>query len=473
MAELTSPRSAAHRVLAATSVSYTVVLLDASIVNVALEQIGYTFGSNIAGLQWVINAYTLTFASLLMTGGTLGDRLGSRDVYLAGLAVFTLASALCGLTPSLPMLTFARALQGVGSAMLVPCSLALINHAYPVPSERAAAVSVWMGCGGVAMASGPLVGGLLIHLVGWRSIFFVNVPIGLVGLWLTLSVDRTASSRTQYFDLPGQIAAIVALGTLIGVLIEGPVLGWQSVPILASIATSCIAWIAFFVIEASTATPMLPIQFFRNELFSGSTFVSMASAFVFYGMLFTFSLYYQQVRDYSALFTGLAFLPMTGMVALGGLLSSRLVKLLGSRQSMCIAFGLYAAGALGMMRSSASSPYWIAIVPMLAIGLASGFISPAATSPALGTVEKNRAGIAAAVLNSARQSGAALGVAIFGTFISTLYPFQRAMSLILGVVIALSLVAAIVWWVTSHAATANVPRATCPSGRGADDRPRC
>ncbi|WP_133649098.1 MFS transporter [Paraburkholderia flava] len=446
MAELVSTRSTAHRVLAATSISYTVVLLDASIVNVALREIGSTLSSSVTGLQWVINAYTLTFASLLMTGGTLGDRLGARNVYFAGLALFVLASVLCGFAPDLATLTLARALQGIGSALLVPCSLALINDAYPVPSERAAAVSVWMGCGGVAMASGPLVGGLLIHLLGWRSIFFVNVPIGIVGLWLTLSVDRTVSSRTRHFDLPGQLAAIVGLGALIGVLIEGPVLGWTSVPIVVALATTGAAWVAFFVIEMRTRNPMLPLQFFRNALFSASTFVSMASAFVFYGMLFTFSLYYQQVRGYSALDTGLAFLPMTGMVAIGGLLSSRLVKYLGSRPSMCIAFGLYAAGALGMMLSSAHSHYWLAVAPLLAIGLASGFISPAATSPALGTVEKNRAGVAAAVLNSARQSGSALGVAIFGTFISTAHAFQTAMSAVLGIVAVLSLVAALVWW---------------------------
>jgi len=219
---------------------------------------------------------------------------------------------------------------------------------------------------------------------------------------------------------------------------------------LTGMAVSCIAWIAFFMIEMRGRNPMLPLSFFRNSLFAGSTFVSMASAFVFYGMLFTFSLYYQQVRSDSALNAGLAFLPMTAMVAIGGLFSSRLVKLFGERWSMCAAFGLYAAGALGMTQATATSPYWQAILPMLAIGLASGFISPAATSPALGTVEKNRAGIAAAVLNSARQSGAALGVAIFGTLISTSHLFQTAMNVALASVVVLSAAAVIVWWLASR-----------------------
>jgi MFS transporter, DHA2 family, methylenomycin A resistance protein len=449
---------ATRSVLLATSISYVVVLLDASIVNVALGAIGHTLSGGVSGLQWVVSAYTLSFASLLMTGGTLGDRFGARRVYLAGLLIFLLASALCGLAPNLTMLALARALQGAGSAMLVPCSLALINAAYPVPSERAAAVSVWMGCGGVAMASGPLIGGLLIHLLGWRSIFFVNLPVGMLGLWLTLSVDDGVSSQARHLDLKGQVAAILALGLLIGVLIEGPVLGWQSVPVLAAIATSGVAWVTFFVIETRTRNPMLPLQFFRNGLFSASTFVSMASAFVFYGLLFTLSLYYQQVRGYSALQTGLAFLPMTGMVAAGGLLSSRLAKRLGGRLSMCFAFGLYAGGALGMTGSNAATPYWYAVVPMLAIGMASGFISPAATSPALGTVEKSRSGIAAAVLNSARQSGAALGVAVFGMFLSMFRSFQPAMTLIPAVVAATSFLAALVWWTTWDTAPADCRR---------------
>ncbi|WP_232452285.1 MFS transporter [Burkholderia ubonensis] len=381
----------ARRILAATSVSYTLVLLDASIVYVALREIARTLDSRVAGLQWIVNAYTLTFACLLLTGGTLCDRLGARNVYIAGLAVFVAASALCGFAPNLTALALARVLQGVGSAMLVPCPLALINRAYPEPGERASAVSIWMGCGGVAMAVGPLIGGLLIHLFGWRSIFFANLPIGLAGVWLARSAARADAARTRHFDWMGQTAAIVALGTLIGVLIEGPSLGWRATPIVAGIVVCCITWIALIVIETRGRNPMLPLAFFRSPLFAGSTFVSMASAFVFYGLLFTFSLFYQQVRGASPLDAGLAFLPMTAMVAAGGLLSSRLVKRFGGRWPMCAAFGLYAAGALGMMLSSATSPYWLAIGPMLAIGFASGFISPAATSPALGAVEKGRA----------------------------------------------------------------------------------
>ncbi|UXU92262.1 MFS transporter [Burkholderia sp. S-53] len=447
-------RAAARRVLAATCVSYTLVLLDASIVNVALTDIAHTFGSRVAGLQWIVNAYTLVFASLLMTGGTLGDRLGDRTVYVAGLAVFVAASTLCGVAPNLPALAIARALQGVGSALLVPCSLALINRAFPEPAARASAISVWMGCGGIAMASGPLIGGLLIDLFGWRSIFFVNLPLGLAGIWLGRSVARAAVDASRHFDWGGQAAAIVAIAALIGTLIEGPSLGWRSAPVVGGAVTSVVAWIAFIAIEARRREPMLPLAFFRNRLFAGSTFVSMASAFVFYGLLFVLSLFYRQVRGASPLDTGLAFLPMTAMVALGGLGSGRLVARFGARGTMCAAFGLYAAGALGMTAMSATTPAWLAVAPMLAIGFASGFISPAATSPALGTVDRRRAGIAAAALNAARQSGSALGVAIFGACIATLQPFPAAMRVVLATAIGLSALAATIWWITARAVPA-------------------
>ncbi|CAB3754195.1 MFS transporter [Burkholderia sp. MSh2] len=444
-------RAAARRVLAATCVSYTLVLLDASIVNVALLDIAHTFGSRVAGLQWIVNAYTLAFASLLMTGGTLGDRLGDRNVYVAGLAVFVAASALCGVAPTLPALALARALQGVGSALLVPCSLALINRAFPEPAARASAIGLWMGCGGIAMASGPLIGGLLIQLFGWRSLFFVNLPLGLAGIWLGRTVARAAVDPSRHFDWGGQATAIVAIAALIGTLIEGPSLGWRSAPIVAGAVTSVATWVAFLAIEARRREPMLPLAFFRNRLFAGSTCVSMASAFVFYGLLFVLSLFYRQIRGASPIDTGLAFLPMTAMVALGGLCSGRLVARFGARGTMCAAFAFYAAGALGMTGLGATTPAWRAVLPMLAIGFASGFISPAATSPALGTVDRRRAGVAAAALNAARQSGSALGVAIFGACIATLQPFPAAMRVTLGMAAGVSALAAATWWLTTRA----------------------
>ncbi|RDU98553.1 MFS transporter [Trinickia dinghuensis] len=436
-----------RRILAATSVSYFIVILDTSIVNVALERISTALAMPIAGLQWVTNAYTLVFAALLLTGGTLGDRLGARNVYLAGLTLFTLASALCGVAANLPMLVVARAVQGIGAAMLVPCSLKLINQACPSPDARARAIGLWVGCGGVAMAAGPIFGGMLIHLLDWRSIFFVNVPVGMCGVAMTCRVARDIpAGSARRFDPLGQLAAIVALATLIGVLIEGGPLGWRSPIVLAGLAATVCAWAAFFTIESRSPDAMLPLSLFRSGVFSGSAFVSMASAFVFYGLLFVASLYYQRVRAYSPLSTGLALLPMTTMVAAGGVLSNRLARVGGSRVSMCAAFGLYAAGALALMALVAGAPNWAAVAPLLAIGLAAGYVTPAATAPALSTVEHRHAGVAAGVLNSARQSGSALGVAVFGSVIGASMPFTAAMRGVLYGAAAMAIVAAWVWW---------------------------
>lgn len=436
-----------RRVLAATSISYVLVLLDASIVNVGLDSIAGALGTRTAGLQWVVNAYILAFASLLLTGGTLGDRFGARRVYLAGLAVFTLASALCGLAPNLPVLAAARALQGVGAAMLVPCSLKLINQAFPDPAGRSRAVGLWIGLGGVAMAAGPLVGGALIEWLGWRSIFAVNLPVGLLGLALAWRIPAgEAAAPSRRFDPAGQATAILALAALIGALIEGPALGWLSPPVLAAAALGIAAAAAFLAIEARQPQPMLPLSFFRSGVFAGSTVASMASALVFYGLLFVFSLYFQQARGSTPLQAGLAFLPMTAMVAGGSLLSGRLAAALGQRRSMVLAFAGYALGALGMMAFTPASAYWQAVLPLLLIGTASGFISPAATAPALGTVTPDRAGVAAAVLNAARQAGAALGVALFGALTVAIRPLEAGLHAALWAAIAVSLAAALVWW---------------------------
>ncbi|MBP1038411.1 MFS transporter [Serratia fonticola] len=320
------------RVLLATSLSYVIVILDTSIVNVALEPISASFQTGVSGLQWVVNAYTLTFACLLLTGGTLGDRMGAKRIYLAGLLVFSAASALCGLAPTLMVLVIARVLQGIGAAMLVPCSLTLINGAYTNTDERASAIGKWAGFGGIAMAAGPLVGGVLIHLLGWRSIFLVNVPLALLGAWLTTRIrsEEVAIHSTRHLDGAGQMLAIVALASSVAVLIESAELGWSSRWIAAGVLGSTVAWALFVVTEAKSREPMLPLRFFKSAVFSTAALVSMISALVFYGLFFLLSLYFQTIRGWGALQTGLAFLPLTVFVTIGSFLSGALGKRYGS-----------------------------------------------------------------------------------------------------------------------------------------------
>lgn len=439
-----------RRVLTATSISYIVVILDTSIVNVALKRIAGALSTDIAGLQWVVNAYTLAFASLLLTGGTLGDRWGPRNVYLTGLAVFTLASALCGIAPNLAILTVARAVQGIGAAMLVPCSLTLLNRAYPDPGERAHAIGIWAGWGGAALAAGPLIGGILINLLGWRSIFLANVPIGLFGIWITWRIAHDEKAvHARHLDLAGQCAAILALGTLVAVLIEGPTIGWKSLPVWVGLAISLTASIVFVTIEARRKQPMLPLFFFRNTVFSGSLIVAMATTLTFFGLIFVRSLYFQQARDYSPLGTGVAFLPLTAVVTGSNVVSGRWAKAHGPRWPVLTGLGCSVIGFLGMLLPSPASPYWLVGLPMLAIGLGGGLVTPAATGALMAAVEKGRAGIAAGVLNSARQTGAALGVAVFGAMISVLHPFEVGLRAALLTASAVSIAATWVWWFAS------------------------
>ncbi|GLS23813.1 MFS transporter [Labrys miyagiensis] len=453
-----------RRVLAATSISYVIVILDISIVNVALKPIATSLGIDIAGLQWMVNAYTLTFASLLLTGGTLGDRLGACTVYGAGLATFTLASALCGLAPTLATLIAARTLQGLGAALLVPCSLTLINNAYEDPQRRSGAFGLWAGLGGIAMAAGPLVGGVLIHLFGWRSIFLVNVPIGIAGLLMLRQVEADGpAASSRHLDLAGQASAILALGLFTAFLIGGPGLGWRSPPALFMLVVSLAAGAVFLAIESRHSQPMLPLAFFRNGVFSSSVAVSMISAFTFYGLIFVLSLDLQEQCGMPPLVAGLAFLPLTALISIGSMLSRRAAALVGSRRLVSGAFLMAACGFLAMLAAGPASPLWRLLLPMPLIGLAASLITPATTTALMATVEGDRAGIAAGVLNAARQTGAALGVAGFGALVAALHPFAQGMAAGLFSAAILSVMGALIWW--RAAIRPSAPISHAPSSR--------
>jgi DHA2 family methylenomycin A resistance protein-like MFS transporter len=436
-------------VLLATSLSYVIVILDTSIVNVALARIAATLESDISGLQWVVNAYTLTFASLLLTGGALGDRYGARNVYLVGLLIFAAASTLCGFAPDLTTLVIARVVQGVGAALLVPCSLTLISQAHSNSQERAGAISVWAGCGGVAMAAGPLVGGLLIYWFGWRIIFLVNVPIAVCGAWLTTRVPAAApTQRSAQMDVAGQLAAVAALGSSVAVLIEGAKRGWLSAPILVGIVAAVAAWLSFVAIEWRRSQPMLPLGLFRSAVFSASVFVSLISALIFYGLLFLLGLYFQGNRGWLPLQTGLAFLPLTITVTAGSFAAGRLCRMYGASRVVAFGFLLYAAGFVGLVALAGEAPYWRIALCFPPIGFGSGLITPAVTAVTMNTVEKTRVGIAAGVLNASRQCGSAFGVAIFGLLLSTVQPAGAGVRTAVTLAVALSLTATLFWRMT-------------------------
>ncbi|HEY3837106.1 MAG TPA: MFS transporter [Bryobacteraceae bacterium] len=405
--------------LTGATLGFVVVQLDVTIVNVALQRIGASLGGNISGLQWIVNAYTLVFAALILTTGALGDRLGARRVYIGGFAIFALASLACGLSTRIILLVASRAVQGLGAAILVPCSLALINHNFPEHADRDHAISIWAAGASVALAGGPVVGGFLIAAVGWRTIFLVNIPLALVGIAL---IWRYSSETTRLpdrsLDLPGQFLAIFALADLAATMIEGgSTLGWRNPFTLGGFALFLAACAAFLRVESRSHEPMLPLPIFRNPTFSAATLIGWIINVVFYGLIFVLSLFFQRTRKYSPLDTGLAFLPMTAIVLAANLISGRITTRMGARLPMLIGQLLMIAGCLMLLPVNASMPYARLAGQLLLIGAGIGLTVPAMTSALLGTVEKPQSGIASGVLNAARQAGSVVGVALFGTFI--------------------------------------------------------
>src|SRR6476660_3400383 len=319
------PRLAQALTLAAMSLGYGVVQLDVTIVNTALSAIGNSLGGGVSELQWVVSAYTIALASLILTAGALGDRLGAKRVFMAGFALFTAASLACTLAPNAAILIAARAVQGLGAAILVPNSLALLNHAYPDEKDRGRAIGMWAAGASLALTAGPLAGGALITLVGWRSIFLVNLPIGLGGFWLTWRfASETPVSPRRELDLAGQAAAIAALGALAGALIQGGRLGWTNVFVLAGFCAATLCAALFVVQERRVAQPMLPLSLFANRLFAMTSLVGLLVNVAFYGLIFVLSLYFQEINDYSPFQTGLAFLPIMGVVLPVNLIAPRL-----------------------------------------------------------------------------------------------------------------------------------------------------
>ncbi|HUB75553.1 MAG TPA: MFS transporter [Solirubrobacteraceae bacterium] len=410
------PRTGRGWALLAASLGFAVVQLDVSVVNVAIKPIGAQFGSSLSGLQWIVSAYTVAFAALILSAGALGDRIGAKRVFMAGFGLFTLASAACGLAPSLGLLIAARAVQGVGAAVLVPCSLTLLNHAYPETHARARAIGLWAAGASVALSAGPLVGGVLTATVGWRAIFFINAPIGAAGIWLTARwAQETSRSAQRGLDLPGQGAAILWLLALTAAVIEGGAHGFGNSAVLGCFALAAIAGACFLAIEARGRRPMLPLALFSSPTFSAATAIGLLINIAFYGLIFLLSLFFQRVQHHDPLVTGLAFAPMTAIVMASNLLAARLARAFGAGRTILAGAVVMSAGLAALLGVAASSPYVALVGQLVAIGAGIGLIVPAMTAALLGSVERSRSGVASGTLNTARQTGSVIGVALFGS----------------------------------------------------------
>jgi MFS transporter, DHA2 family, methylenomycin A resistance protein len=405
--------------LAAMSLGYVVVQLDVTIVNVAINSIGADFGGSVADLQWIVNAYTIIFAAFILTAGALGDRLGARRVFIAGFAIFVTASLGCALAPALPALIVARLCQGVGAAILVPNSLALLNHAYPQENERHWAVGIWAAGASFSLTAGPLVGGALIALCGWRSIFLINLPIGCAGIWLTWRyATETARLAARTFDIPGQIIAVLALASLAAAMIQGGERGWGDALVLTGFASFAVLAALFLAIEFRSTAPMLPLGLFRKPAFSAMSLTGLSVNIGCYGLIFVFSLYFQRLGKLSPLSTGLAFAPMMAAVLATNLIAARVTASIGARLTIAIGLAVTAASCLALLGLRESTPYAALCIPLIGLGGGLGLLVPPMTSTLLGSVTKQYSGVASGVLNAMRQTGSAIGVALFGSLLS-------------------------------------------------------
>ena len=417
MPELSQRRR--NLVLAICCMSLFIVGLDATIVNVALPDIGRDFHATVSGLQWTIDAYTLVLAALLMLSGSTADRLGRRRVFQIGLALFTIGSLLCSLAPGLGWLVAFRMMQAVGGSMLNPVAMSIITNTFTRPAERARAIGVWGGVFGLSMAMGPVIGGALVDSVGWRGVFWVNIPVGIAAIVLTaLFVPESKAARARRPDPIGQILIIAMLGSLTFGIIEGPSYGWGSARILAFFAVAVIAVIAFLLYEPRREEPLIDIRFFRSLPFSGATLTAVSAMSALGGFLFLITLYLQDVRGFRPLIAGLFLLPMAAAMAVSAPLAGRMLARSGARAPLLIAgTGIAAGGVLLTQLTNSSAPGYL-VLAFLVFGIGVGFVNAPITNAAVSGMPRSQAGVASGIASTSRQVGSSVGVAVMGSVLA-------------------------------------------------------
>ncbi|OLT36992.1 MFS transporter [Actinomadura sp. CNU-125] len=417
MADLGPRRKAL--VLAICSMSLLIVSLDNTVLNVALPSLQREFGSTLSGLQWTIDAYLIVLASLLILSGATADRLGRRRTFQTGLAVFGIGSVLCSLAPSLGWLVAARVVQAVGGSMLNPVAMSIITNVFTEPRERARAIGVWGAVVGLGMGLGPLVGGLLVDSVGWRAIFWLNVPIALAALVLTaLFVPESRAERPRRPDPVGQSMMIVLLAGTTFAIIEGPGLGWTHPAVLGCVAVSAAALCAFVVSARRVREPLIDLRFFRSVPFSGATLVAITGCAGFAGFLFINTIYLQNVRGMSALQAGLCLLPMAATMAVCAALSGRIVAARGPRLPLQTSGAAMLASGLLFTLADAQAHDAALFGAYVLFGVGFGMLNSPITNTAVSGMPRAQAGVAAAVTSTSRQIGQALGVAVIGAVLA-------------------------------------------------------
>jgi EmrB/QacA subfamily drug resistance transporter len=419
-ARLVTPENRKWWTLAAVAVGLFMIMLDNTVVNVALPSIQQDLGMSSSELEWVFNAYALTFGVLLLSGGKLADLLGRRAIFIAGLVIFTAASLWCGLAGGAGSLIAARTVQGIGAALMNPATLSIITATFP-PRQRGTAIGIWAGVAALALAIGPLVGGVLTQQVSWSWIFFINIPVGVAGvLAARIFIDETRdTSREQRLDLPGLISSAVGLFALTYGLIETNDHGWGSTRVLTLFAVAIVALGTFVLLELRQRFPMLDLSLFRNPTFSGANTVMFLVGLAMFGIFFYNSLFLQRVLGYGAIKTGATFLPMTVLIILVAPAAGKLSDRIGPRWPMAAGMTLL-TGSLLLFGTLDASSSWLDILPGLLVGgLGMAITMAPTTAAAMGSVPVDKAGVGSAVINSMRQVGGSLGIAIMGALLAT------------------------------------------------------
>jgi len=406
-------------ILVICSLSLFMVSLDGTIVNVGLPAIQRGFHADVSGLQWVVDSYILVLASLLILSGSTGDRIGRRRMFQTGLVIFSAGSLLCSLAPDLGSLIAFRMLQAVGGSMLSPNSLSIVSNTFTDAKERAVAIGIWGATFGISAASGPILGGLLVQSIGWRSIFWVNVPVGAAAFLLARRyLPESRAEKPRRVDGPGQGLMIAFLALTTYAIIEAPQHGWASVEILTLFALAALALAAFLGVERRADSPLIDLRFFRSPPFAGAAGIATLTFLTFSGFLFLNTLNLQEARGFSPLMAGVMTLPATSVVVVISPIAGRLVARSGSRIPLAVAGVLLMSGALVLSRQTQSTSYPMIALGYVFIGSGFGFVNPPITNTALAGMPRTQSGTASAITAGSRQFGSVLGVAIVGSLVS-------------------------------------------------------
>lgn len=407
-----------YRPLVVVCLATAMLMLDIAVVNTAISDIAADLHAGFTGVAWVVDAYTLTLATIVLSCGSLADRIGRRRVFAAGMALFTAASVLCGAAGSIAFLDGARAVQGIGAAAMFATALAILSVVYREPAQRATAFAAMGASIGASFAFGPLVGGALTSALDWRAVFLVNVPIGIAGLLATRAwVPESRNADAAPLDRAGQITLSAGMFLLVFGLLRGGAEGWDSTEIVAALIAGPALLVAFVLVQARTATPMLPLGLFRSREFTASQVTVFAISASFFAIYLYLTLYLQQVRGLSPIETGLVYLPSTLVVFVVSAASAQLVERVPLAVLMTSGLALVAAG-MALLTLAGTDSAWTATLPgMIVTGVGTGLFNPAGSALALGSVPEEHSGLASGINDTFRQAGIPLGVAVYGALV--------------------------------------------------------